>query len=46
MINDNVKARHQLPDATYVKQPSDEAEPLNAQEYFYNEAYKNAPKIG
>lgn len=46
MINDNVKARHQLPDATYVKQPGDEAESLNAQEYFYNEAYKNAPKIG
>lgn len=46
MINDNVKARHQLPDATYVKQSSDGAEPLNSQEYFYNEAYKNAPKIG
>lgn len=41
MMNDNVKARHQLSDASYTKLPS-ENEPLNAQEYFYTEAYKNA----
>ena len=41
MMNDNVKARHQMPDAAYVKLPSN-AEPLNSQEYFYNKAYENA----
>lgn len=41
MMNDNVKARHQLSDASYIKLPS-ENEPLNAQEYFYAEAYRNA----
>ena len=41
MMNDNVKARHQLPDATYVK-PKSEEEALNSQEYFYDEAYKCA----
>ena len=41
MMNDNVKARHQLSDASYIKLPS-ENEPINAQEYFYAEAYRNA----
>lgn len=41
MMRDNVKARHQMPDATYVKLPPMEA-PLNAQDYFYHEAYQNA----
>ncbi|MDO5396399.1 MAG: polyphosphate kinase 1 [bacterium] len=43
MLDDNVKARRQMPDSTYVKLHSDNA-PLNSQEYFYNKAYKNAPQ--
>lgn len=44
MMNDNIKARHQMPDASYVKLLSDE-EPLNSQEYFYNKAYSSAENI-
>ncbi len=44
MMNDNVKARVQQPDGSYVKVASEEAEPLNAQEYFYEQAYENAAK--
>lgn len=39
MMNDNVKARHQLSDASYVKPDADDT-PLNSQEYFCEEAYK------
>lgn len=44
MVNDNVKARHELSDGTYVKSKSGE-EQLNSQEYFYQKAYNNAPQI-
>lgn len=43
MMRDNVKARHQMSDATYVKLPQND-ESLNSQEYFYTEAYKNAER--
>lgn len=42
MIRDNVKARHQMPDSSYIKLPSGKEKPLNSQEYFYEEAYRNA----
>lgn len=42
MLKDNVKARVQQPDGTYIIPPSDEPE-LNSQEYFYDEAYDAAP---
>lgn len=44
MMRDNVKARHQQTDASYIKLISKGDEPLNSQEYFYEEAYKNAPE--
>ena len=44
MVNDNVKARHELSDGTYVKNKTD-GEQLNSQEYFYKKAYDNAPQI-
>lgn len=44
MVNDNVKARHELSDGTYVKSKTGE-EQLNSQEYFYQKAYDNAPQI-
>lgn len=44
MVNDNVKARHELSDGTYVKSKSSE-EQLNSQKYFYQKAYDNAPQI-
>ncbi|MBP3248827.1 MAG: polyphosphate kinase 1 [Ruminococcus sp.] len=41
LMADNVKAREMLSDGTYVHvQRKDGDEPLNAQEYFYDEAYK------
>lgn len=42
MMQDNVKARVQQPDGSYEKMLSDELEALNAQEYFYDQAYENA----
>lgn len=42
MFNDNVKARVQQSDGTYIIPPSDEP-PLNSQEYFYDLAYDAAP---
>lgn len=42
MLKDNVKARVQLPDGTYVKKEHTEGEPpLDSQLYFYEQAYKN-----
>lgn len=38
MMHDNVKARVQMPDGNYVYNRNDE-EPLNAQEFFYQQAY-------
>ena len=43
LIHDNVKARKQLPDGTYVYKINDEP-PVNAQQQFINEAYANAEK--
>ncbi len=41
LLSDNVKARVMLPDGTYVHaQPVDGEEPVNSQEYFYEEAYR------
>ena len=42
MFSDNVKARVQQTDGTYIISPSDKP-PLNSQEYFYDEAYSAAP---
>lgn len=42
MMNDNVKARHQLESGVYIKPKAEDAEPLNSQEYFYEEAYRKA----
>ncbi len=41
MLRDNVKARVQLSDGTYVKKETDESR-LDSQAYFYVQAYKNA----
>ena len=43
MLNDNVQARKMNPDGSYTRIKNDK-EPLSAQEYFYEEAYKNAVK--
>lgn len=41
MLKDNVKAREQKPDGTYVKVTGEENEErLNSQEYFFEEAYE------
>ena len=42
MFSDNVKARVQQTDGTYIIPPSDKP-PLNSQEYFYDEEYSAAP---
>lgn len=43
MLKDNVKARVQQPDGTYVKKSvKQNEEPLDSQLYFYGLAYKNA----
>ena len=42
MFSDNVNARVQQTDGTYIIPPSDKP-PLNSQEYFYDEAYSAAP---
>lgn len=41
MLSDNVKARVQLPDGTYIKKQSSGAS-LDSQAFFYMQAYKNA----
>lgn len=41
MLSDNVKARTMNADGKYVRRV-DGCEPLNAQEYFFEQAYKNA----
>lgn len=42
MLRDNVKARVQLPDGSYVrKTAADGEEPLDSQLYFYEQAYSN-----
>lgn len=46
MLADNVKARVQQPDGTYVKKTRAENEPaLDTQLYFYRQAYKNAENL-
>lgn len=43
MLRDNIKARVQMPDGNYVKvERGEEEEPLNSQEYFFEEAYRAA----
>ena len=39
MLSDNVKAREQQPDGTYVRLTPEENAPLNSQEYFFDAAY-------
>ena len=41
MLKDDVKARIQNPDGTYSKKQAD-TNPLNSQEYFYEQAYENS----
>ena len=42
MLSDNVKAREQQPDGTYVRLTPEENAPLNSQEYFFDAAYAAA----
>ena len=42
MLSDNVKAREQQPDGTYVCLTPEENTPLNSQEYFFDAAYAAA----
>ena len=42
MLSDNVKAREQQPDGTYVCLTPEENAPLNSQEYFFDAAYAAA----
>ncbi|MCH5201227.1 MAG: polyphosphate kinase 1, partial [Oscillospiraceae bacterium] len=45
MLKDNVKARVQQPDGSYIRKPRAEGEePLDSQLYFYEQAYINAEK--
>ena len=45
MLRDNVKARVQMPDGNYVRVEQKEGEePLNSQEYFFEEAYRAAAR--
>ena len=45
MLRDNVKARVQQPDGSYIRKPRAEGEePLDSQLYFYEQAYMNAEK--
>ncbi len=43
LLKDNIKARKQLPDGTYVYKIND-APPIDAQRYFIEEAYKKAER--
>ena len=42
MLSDNVKAREQHPDGTYICLTPEENAPLNSQEYFFDSAYAAA----
>ena len=42
MLSDNVEAREQQPDGTYVCLTPEENAPLNSQEYFFDAAYAAA----
>ena len=43
MLRDNVKARVQQPDGSYIRKPRAEGEePMDSQLYFYEQAYRNA----
>ena len=42
MLSDNVKAREQQPDGTYVCLTPEENAPLNSQEFFFDAAYAAA----
>ena len=42
MLNDNVGARDQQPDGSYVRRTPKDAEPINGQALFYDSAYKAA----
>ena len=42
MLSDNVKAREQRPDGTYICLTPEENAPLNSQEYFFEAAYASA----
>lgn len=44
LLEDNVKARIQTPDGTYIRAEKNENEPLDAQRFFFEEAYKKAEK--
>ena len=43
-INDNVKGRVLQSNGSYKKQKQDDFDTINAQQIFFDEAYKNAPK--
>ncbi len=43
-INDNVKGRVLQSNGIYKKQKQDDFDPVDAQQIFFDEAYKNAPK--
>lgn len=43
-INDNVKGRVLQSNGNYKKQKQDDFDTINAQQIFFDEAYKNAPK--
>ncbi|MBE6846101.1 MAG: polyphosphate kinase 1 [Ruminococcus sp.] len=43
LLNDNTKARKQLPDGTYIYKTNDKP-PVDAQRYFIEEAYKKAER--
>lgn len=43
LLSDNIKARKQLPDGTYIYKVND-APPVDAQRYFIEEAYKKAER--
>ena len=45
MLRDNVKARVQQPDGSYIRKPRAEGEELlDSQLYFYEQAYMNSEK--
>ena len=39
MLHDNVQAREQQEDGTYLRLTPGDAQPVNSQEYFYQQAY-------
>ena len=42
MLSDNVKAREQRPNGTYIRLTPEDNAPLNSQEYFFDAAYAAA----